>query len=157
MSITRYKLELYQLGTSLESELKKIIKKHETQIIGMVKNRLYQTGRDGSGGLITPSYKQSTINYKKEEGKRSAFVTLRDEGLFYAGFYVELQDYVVVLNSSDGKTSSLLDKYGKEILEFTKEEQDYIVNNIIDYEIELLLTKAGLNASSATGIELDLF
>lgn len=157
MSIQRYKLELYQLSTSLEAELKKIIKKHEGQIVGMVKNRLYQTGRDGTGKSITPSYSASTIKYKKERNKRSSHVTLRDEGLFYDGFYLELVDYVLLLDSKDGKTASLLDKYGDAILEFTKEEQNYIFENIIDYEIELLIRKAELNSSSASGIELDLF
>jgi hypothetical protein len=159
MSLQRYLLELYQFELSLEKEIRKIIKRNESTIIGLVKNRLYQHGVDGSGKKITPDYSQSTINRKREEGKRTSHVTLRDEGLFYSGFYTELtKDYILLLNSSDDKTSLLVNKYGGAILEFTRQEQQYILNEIIDPGLEKLLKSLERNSTSASGtIDLDMF
>lgn len=157
MSIQRYQLELYNLNTNLEEVLKDIIKKNEGIIVGLVKNRLYQTGKDATGKEITPTYSQSTIDRKKEKRQRSSFVTLRDKGLFYDGFYLELDNYDLILSSSDSKTSLLIDKYGEAILQFTVQEQAFILNEIIDPGIEDMIKQINSNSSSAGGIELDIF
>lgn len=158
MGLQRLLFEFYQIGQDLEVVLKKIIKQNEGKIVGLVKNRLYQYGVDGTGRKITPTYSPSTIKRKKEQGKRSSHVTLRDEGLFYDGFYLELNKYDVILSSSDDKTSYLLDKYGQAILHFTKQEKDFILNEIIDPGLEDVIKKAQRNSSSAGGdIDVDLF
>lgn len=142
---------------NFEKELRNIIKKNESKIVGLVRTRLYRYGVDGDGKEILPTYSLRTINTKKEKGQISSHVTLRDEGLFYKGFYLELEKYDLILNSSDGKTSALLDKYGEAILYFTKQEKEYIINEIIDPGLEELISKAERNSGSATGIEIDLF
>lgn len=156
MSLQYYIVQLSQFEIKLADLIKEIVKANKGDILFKVKQRLYQTGRDGTGAEITPTYQASTIKRKKEQGRRSSFVTLRNEGLFYKGFYLELQGYTVVLNSSDSKTSHLIDKYGRAILEFTKQEQDFITS-IIDTGIENKLAELTFNSSSAGGIEVDTF
>lgn len=158
MGLQRYLFEFYQIGQNFDQVLKKIVKENESKILALVRNRLYQYGVDGTGKKITPTYSASTINRKKEQGKRTSHVTLRQDGLFYSGFYLELQKYDLILNSSDEKTSYLIDKYGQAILEFTKQEKDFIINEIIDPGLEKIISQAERNSGSATGgIEIDLF
>lgn len=158
MSLQKYLLDLYYLEKSLPEIIEDIVRKKEGFIVGLVKNRLYQTGRDGTGNLITPSYALSTVKRKKEDNKRASFVTLRDTGAFYDGFFIELENYVLLLNSTDGKTESLIDKYSESILHFTKEEQDLILLTIIEPELEKLVSSLGSNSNSATGgLEMDFF
>jgi len=158
MSLQKYLLDLYGFEKSLHEIISEIVKKNESTIIGLVKNRLYQHGVDGTGNLIEPEYKISTVLMKKEENKRSGFVTLRDEGLFYGGFYVEMQGYDLILNSTDGKTSSLVSKYGEAILHFTKEEQDFIFLTMIEPGIEDVINSLERNSESASGgLEMDFF
>jgi hypothetical protein len=118
-----------------------------------VKNRLYQYGVDGDGKEILPSYSRSTIETKKEKGQRTSHVTLRDTGLFYKGFYLELVQYDLILNSSDDKTSFLLNKYGRAVLEFTRQEKETITW-IVDSNIEAKIRSLSFNASSAGGIDI---
>ena len=157
MSLQKYLLDLYQFNLSLDKLLKDIILKNEGKIIALVKNRLYQFGVDGDGNEITPTYSGSTIRYKKEKNQRTSHVTLRDSGLFYKGFYLELVGYDLILHSSDNKSSALLDKYGAAILHFTKQEKDFILNEIIDPAIEAKIKSLGSNSSSATGLDVDFF
>lgn len=142
---------------SLDKELAKIIRKNEGKIVSLVKQRLFNFGVDGDGKKITPDYSLGTIRSKKEKGQRTSHVTLRDEGLFYKGFYIRMDKYDVILSSTDDKTSFLLDKYGQAILQFTSQEQNYIINEIVDVELERLIQAGQRNSQSAGSIELDLF
>lgn len=157
MSLQRYLYELTQFGLSLEEIIKNIVEKNEGKILFIVKNRLYNTGTDGSGKSITPSYTNYTIEKKSEKGQRRSFVTLRDTGLFYKGFFLELKKYVLLLSSTDEKTSSLINKYGEAILEFNDFEKEYIINTIIEPELIKIINNLDFNSSSAGTIELDAF
>lgn len=156
MSLNRYILNLSQFEIKLPDLIREIVKSKAGMLVGMVKLRLYQYGVDGSGKEITPTYAASTIKRKKEKGQRASHVTLRDEGLFYKGFYIELEGDTIVLNSSDSKTSYLIDKYGNAILEFTVQEQELIFS-IIETGIEQKLATLTFNTGSATGIDVDTF
>lgn len=155
MSLQRYLFELTQLELNLEDELRKIIKKNENKIVRLVRERLYQSGRDGDGKLIQPPYTEETIEIKKSKGQKRSFVTLRDTGLFYSGFYVELKGFTLLLDSTDSKTQMLVEKYGETILFFTKQEKELILDTII--EPGLLKLVNNLNSSSAGTIDIDTF
>ena len=157
MSLQRYLFELTQFELNLEDEIRKIVKANEKKIVRLVRDRLYNTGRDGTGQLITPPYTASTQARKREEKKRFNFVTLRDTGLFYKGFYVDLQGYTLLFDSSDGKTASLVEKYGEEILHFTDQEKNIIFDTIIEPGLNKLVANLDFNASSAGVIDLDTF
>ena len=157
MSLQKYILDLQQFNLELPDVLKTIIKKNEQKIVGLVRTRLYQRGVDGDGNEITPSYAGSTIRAKKEKGQRTSHVTLRDTGLFYKGFYLELEGYNLVLDSRDGKTSFLVEKYGPAILFFTADEKQQIFN-IVDNELDKIINKLPFNSGSAGTIDiLDIY
>lgn len=143
MSLDAYLADLRALEANLQSEINKILDENEGYLVSLVKNRLYQKGVDADGKKILPDYKPSTIARKKEERKRTSHVTLRDEGDFYAGFYVELIDWIITVNSTDGKTESLIDKYGQGILGFTEEEQTVIIFSILEPKIQKILNNLG--------------
>lgn len=155
MSLQRYILDLSQFNLNFNDVLKEIIQKNSNFILGLVRTRLYNYGIDGSGGPILPDYKPSTIRSKKERGQRTSHVTLRDTGLFYKGFYLELTDgYVLKLDSTDFKTVHLIDKYGASILEFTEQEKLIIMDTIIEPGLIRKINTLAFNSSSAGGISI---
>ena len=157
MSLQYYIANLSQFGIDLPDLIKEIVKGKEAFIVNLVKNRLYQTGKNGSGQLILPSYALSTIRDKKRRNKRTSHVTLRNEGLFYKGFYLELERYNIILNSSDNKTSWLIDKYGPTILKFTAEKKTLILDTIIEPTILKKINELNFNTGSSSGIKIDTF
>lgn len=154
MSLQKYILDLQQFNLRLPDVLKTIIKKNEKKIVGLVRARLYQTGIDGNEQEITPSYTPSTVAAKKEKGQITSHVTLRDTGLFYKGFYLELEGYNLVLNSSDHKASYLVEKYGDAIFFFTKNEKDFILFEIIDKELDAYIANLPFNSGSAGTVDI---
>ena len=151
--LQKYILDLYQFQKNLPDVLAEIVKKRESKIIGLVRNRLYQRGIDGDGREILPTYASSTIEIKKEKRQRTSHVTLRDTGLFYKGFYLEMKGYTLLLDSRDAKTSFLVDKYGEAILFFTKEEKEAIFK-FIDSDIQEYIARLAFNNSSAGTIDI---
>jgi hypothetical protein len=143
MSLELYLQDLRNLEANLEVEIEKIIEDNQGKLVGLVKNRLYQHGVDAFGKEITPTYARSTIEEKKAKNQRTAFVTLRDKGDFYNGMFVEFKNYVIKVDSTDGKTDSLISKYGEGILGFTKDEQDFIIQGLIEPKIIEILNKLG--------------
>ena len=143
MSLDAYLSDLRNLESNLEKEINAIIDEKQGFLVGLIKNRLFQKGIDAKGKKILPDYKPSTIKRKKEDHQRTSHVTLRDKGDFYAGIFVEFKNWVITSDSLDGKTDSLISKYGTDILGFTQEEQDQIVFSIIEPRIEKILNKLG--------------
>lgn len=139
MSLDAYLSDLRKLESSLEAEISSIISKKESFLVGLIKNRLYQRGIDSDGKKILPDYKPSTIKRKKEDRQRTSHVTLRDKGDFYAGIYIEVIDWLISVSSTDGKTPSLIEKYGQGILGFTQQEQEVIIFSIIEPRIQKIL------------------
>lgn len=130
-SLDDYINDLGELEANLDDIISKAIYSKEGLIVGLIKNRLYQHGVDGNNKLIG-NYAPSTEALKRREGKRSSFITLIDEGLFYSGMYVDYKDYIFNVKSSDGKTPSLIEKYGESILELTEDEQELLIYTIIE-------------------------
>ena len=145
MSLDSYLEDLENLGSSLESEIEKIIKRKQGLLVGLIKNRLYQKGIDAFGNEITPTYSKYTIEEKKSKNQRTSHVTLRDTGNFYDGIFVEIVNNVIKVDSTDGKTESLISKYGEGILGFTQEEKEFIVFGLLEPEIQKIINNIGKN------------
>lgn len=139
MSLDAYLSDLRELEANLQNEIDDIINKNQTYLVGLIKNRLYQKGVDADGKKILPDYAPSTVKRKKEDKQRSSHVTLRDKGDFYSGMYVEIKNWLITASSTDGKTPSLIEKYGQGILGFTEQEQDIIIFSIIEPKIQKIL------------------
>jgi hypothetical protein len=130
-TLDEYINDLEDLEANLDDIISKAIYSKEGMIVGLIKNRLYQRGLDGDNKLIG-NYAASTEAVKRAEGKRASFITLRDEGLFYNGMFVDYANYIFNVRSSDGKTPSLIQKYGESILELTEQEQELLIYTIIE-------------------------
>lgn len=139
MSLDAYLSDLISLEANLEKEIEKIIADNQSFLVGLVKNRLYQRGYDADNKPILPDYTPSTIRRKKEDKQRTSHVTLRDTGDFYKGMFVEVTNWLIKVDSTDGKTDSLISKYGEGILGFTEAEQEQIIFSIIEPAIQKIL------------------
>jgi hypothetical protein len=130
-TLQQYITSLNIFEKNFPSIIKKIIRDNEGKILSMVKLRLFNTGISGSGYLIG-EYSELTKKIKKRKNQRASFITLRDEGDFYKGMFIELQNDSVLLDSTDLKTRDLTLRYSSSILEFTEQEQQFIINSIIE-------------------------
>ena len=103
---------------------------------------LFNKGLDIFGKEITPTYARQTIEYKKEKKQRTSFVTLRDTGAFYNGIFAVIEDWVLIIDSTDPKTNSLIEKYGP-VLGLTEEEQEVLIQSVIEPNLQKLLDSIG--------------
>lgn len=142
-TIDEYLADLTDLTDNLHNLLAEAIKQKEGFIVGLIKNRLYQQGIKGDGTPILPDYHPATEKWKKQKNQRTSHVTLRDQGLFYAGLYAELVDWTLVTDSRDDKTLALKDKYGDSITDLTTEEQELIIDSILEPIVVRELNKLG--------------
>ena len=149
MTIEAYIASLKTMQKDLPKKVDEIILKNKGLIVGMLKFRLYNKGTDGNGMLIG-RYSKNTIPIKIANSQKTSFITLRDQGHFYAGMFLEARKNEYVIDSTDRKADLLVQIYGKSIMELTKEQQDNVVSNIIDPDIQKYLN--GLSGS----IEIDL-
>ena len=149
MTIEAYIASLNTMKKDLPKKVDEIILKNKNFIVGMLKFRLYNKGTDGNGAMIG-RYSKKTIPIKIANSQKTSFITLRDQGHFYAGMFLESRNNEYIIDSTDRKADLLVQIYGKSIMELTKEQQDNVVSNIIDPDIQKYLD--GLSGS----IEIDL-
>lgn len=114
---------------SQEEQIFKILKANEHTVIDLNLSQLSH-GRDSEGKPIEPPYKELTVEIKKQKGQPTNFVTLKDEGDFYRGFFMS-DDLPAVLNSDDWKTDKLTDKYGSAIFGLNEANQGRINRDVI--------------------------
>ena len=149
-SLSNYSNDLQKIADNLDYYIKKIIIDNEGKILSMLKLRLFNTGTDAKGNLITPEYSENTLIRKKSKGQRASFVTLRDVGDFYAGMFVNYTNNELFISSKDNKTEILIEKYGPDILGLNLQEQEVLIQNIIEPEIQKILN------SLSNQIEIEL-
>lgn len=110
-------------------------------ILKPLKLRLFNKGTDGNGNLIGDGkYSSNTIRQKRKKGVRTYPVTLRLTGSWYRSMYVDVRatpfnTEINVLTDSGakdepGKTSYLIDKYGREVLTLNPLEQEVIAEDL---------------------------
>ncbi len=129
---------LEKLKLDLPKTIDEIILKNKSLIVGMLKLRLYNEGTDGDGNLIG-YYAPSTILEKKANNQKTSFITLRDQGYFYQGMFLEIIKDEYIIDSIDAKTDLLVEVYGEAILELTQEQQENIIINIIDPALQVII------------------
>lgn len=149
MTIEAYIASLNTMKKDLPKKVDEIILKNKNFIVGMLKFRLYNKGTDGNGAMIG-RYSKKTIPIKIANSQKTSFITLRDQGHFYTGMFLESRNNEYIIDSTDRKTDLLVQIYGKSIMELTKEQQDNVVSNIIDPDIQKYLD------SLSGSIEIDL-
>jgi len=140
-SIDVYLKELQRIHNNLPKIIEAIIMKNQGEMLKRLKLRLYNNGVDAEGKEITPTYAAVTIEIKAGKGQRKSHVTLRDTGAFYAGMYLFIKEDKLFVLSSDPKTPSLIHKYGEDILGLTIQEQEYLINAILEPEVQKLLNQ----------------
>ncbi len=136
-SIEVYIGNLEGLADNLQQKLEVEALAKSGNLLSLVKQRLFNTGIAGDGSSLG-SYHSSTIEYKKRKGRRSSFVTLRDEGDWYRGMFIKVENQELLLNSKDWKTPKLIGMYGDRILEFSIEERVAVENWLDAFETKLI-------------------
>lgn len=123
-----------------------IILANEAYIIDMnAYEQLYNKGVNRLGVSIMDyrPYSPYTIAYKKAVGQPYDRVTLRDEGDFYRGFFIEADDRMFYISSTDEKTDKLTKKYTNYIFGLTDENKaeltwEYIYPDLIEKRNEMI-------------------
>lgn len=139
-SLDRYIDELYIFGRDINKNIDKIVDLKNSDFVRVAQHRLFNYGEDGDGNLLE-SYAEATIFSKVLKKHPFDRTTLLDTGSFYQGMFVNSNNGRVDLFSSDSKTTLLTGQYGKAILEFTKEEQTKLVNDIIDPAMQKIINQ----------------
>lgn len=83
------------------------------------------------GKLITPFYSPFTVEIKKTKGQVTDRVTLKDTGAFYSGLTLEATKDTINFFSTDEKSGSLENKYGKQIFGLTNENKQTYVKGVL--------------------------
>lgn len=154
-TLDKYISDLEKLA-DLESFLIDLFIKYEGSIVGMIKNRLYQTGLDGKYNLIG-HYTEASAAEKRNKNQRASFITLRDTGDFYAGMYAEYDGGELVTDSTDSKRNMLVAEYGEDILALTEQEQEAIIDHYIDIGLQKHIDKLGQQISGGPDGSGELF
>jgi hypothetical protein len=143
-----YLASVLSISAKLDKEVDRILTARSSTIIGMIRNRLFQTGRDGEAKLIG-RYHPSTIKWKQQVNQRVSFITLRDTGEFYSSMFLTYDKGLLEIHASSDKTPFLIQEYGEAILELTTKEQEIIMNKILGPEIDKYI-------NSKLGQDIDL-
>ena len=140
MSLKGLIQDFIRLHNTTDEIVGHIVEKNEGWILRTIKLRIWNTGKDGNDKLIG-RYAESTIKFKKAEGKRSSHVTLRDEGDFMDAFYVKYQgNGDVLVSSDDEKTPLIQQKYpSADIFGLTQQEQEMFVDAVLETEYNKIL------------------
>jgi len=138
MTLENHVSKLNELKTNLPKEVDKILIKNEKVILTMLKFRLFTFGTDGNYDKLE-GYSKKTIAIKKKNNQKTNITTLRDQGNFYAGMYLEVESGKILISSKDRKTGLIAEKYGPSIFELTYKQQADIISNIIEPELQKLI------------------
>ena len=95
--------------------IKPLVNRLKPIIIDKNTSRLYDKGLR-TDGVSLGTYRPFTIAYKSAKGQKTAFVTLKDEGDFYASFEVVINETNFEIIATDYKTDEILSKYGEQVL-----------------------------------------
>ena len=99
---------------SMERTVLEGFKKNSTQIIDLNKLQL-DAGNDSLGRPLMPPYRNPNYAKMKLYMNPKGVVDLKLEGDFWAGFFMEADQFPITFSSSDLKSGKLVDKYGAQI------------------------------------------
>lgn len=140
-TLDQYINGLFKL-VSLDDFIYDMIGIMEPRLLELIKTRLYRYGLDGDGNLIG-EYTESSKARKKELRQLATHITLRNTGKFYKGMYAEMDGGTLLIDSTDSKTEMLTGVYGEAILGLTEQEQEWLIDNIIDIELQKYVNSLG--------------
>ena len=115
----------------------------EKDIVGILTQRLYELGEDGTGRKIgdRQPYSERLKEYARMKNEMNPQVgygnpDLKLTGAFYEGYNLEVVGEQVVIGNSDDKNVYLVNHYGESILELSDDGWyqawcDYIRDNLI--------------------------
>ena len=106
----------------LQDEILRILADMEGTFTDWQRDRLFH-GFYANGEPIVPPYTNFTIRIKASKGQETDRVTLLDTGAFYAGIFAKVEGEELVIDSTDGKSGDLKEKYGDDIFGLLKEEK----------------------------------
>ena len=125
-------------------------------IMGMVKLRLWRSGRSGDGSILPP-YAATTIKFRKAAGLRTKPTSLNFSGAWYKSMFIymksERSNHHIEIRSrgEEKKTAYLKKKYGASIMTLNEQEQKILADRLQD-EVQ-----AEVNKLFSGGIEIKLF
>lgn len=132
------------LESSIQTTIAQVIKANEGVIIDMnTQEQLYEQGVNSDNVEISSyqPYTPFTVSIKQGKGQPTGRVTLRDEGDFYSGWYIEFMPDGFKLGSSDSKADKLGKKYGYQIFGLTDANLDELTIQYILPELLTLINK----------------
>lgn len=93
---------------------------HKEEAIDLnTQEQLFEQGIDSKGRDLG-EYTPFTVEIKKQKGQKTDFITLKDEGDFYDGFYVKSRKFPVIFGSKDSKTNKIVQRFGTDVFGLTK-------------------------------------
>lgn len=102
-----------KLKLSINESIRKSVDQNKTVIKTMQTDDQMFSGTNSAGGVISPSYRQSTINYKKRKGQPFDRVTLKDSGNFYDSIEVEARPSDFIISTKISYSIFLVEKYAQ--------------------------------------------
>lgn len=139
-SLDAYIAELKQFGNNLKQNVIKISKQQEEDILNIVRRRLKETGQDANLSFIgPPPYSPFTIEDKKRKGDEAGHFTLFDTGSFHDKMFIEVQGGLIMIDSRDGKTGDLINRYGRAILGLTEQETKFVTEQLIEPKLQNMI------------------
>lgn len=95
----------------------------------VTEDQLFEKGIAGDGIKLSSfaPYSPTTINIKKLKGQKTSVVTLRDTGRFHEKFKIKGLKNHYTTDSKTPYTKELIEKYDKEIMQLTPENENDMV------------------------------
>lgn len=144
---------LKKINKGIDAVVISYAKEYESEIIDLNTEQLYQ-GIDSNGEDISPPYRPMTISIKQGLGQPTNRVTLKDEGDFYDGFFVNYGNDWFALGSDDEKAQKLEKKYGADIYGLTDKSKEDLVSYFKEdmiKDIQAMISK-GLGIKQTTSV-----
>lgn len=116
-------------ATDFEQECLKAIRVQGAGVLDMNTGQLME-GKTAADQPVLPPYAPMTIFLKIAKGQ-SLRVTLRDEGDFQEGFYMEAGSFPIKIRSKDWKEGKLVEKYGPDIFGLTQQNLEEVRKDIV--------------------------
>lgn len=137
--LKQFSNNISQLNNNWASVIDEFFNKFESDFIDMIQDQLLH-GEDGAGNKLQEYASGIYSSYKKTIGSISSPVAdLKVTGDFYDGMYLNKFNEI---DSTDWKTSKLIEKYGDSILDPQEDRLNNFVNEqIIPELMDFLETK----------------
>jgi len=141
ITVFDYMQAVQKVIADIPKETETIINNNSEKIIDLNRDdQLFELGINSDGSLLKP-YSNTTILFKRQEGKPYNRTTLFDTGAFYNGFKLIVKYPIVSIYSTDEKSSMLQDDYGSNIFGLTIENQRKLNYEIIKPQLDAFIKR----------------